>query len=87
VHHRPHLPRRRRRRAGLALGALGAVGLLKSLKGRHALRGLAGGLVLGIALALLVLTFGVYLAGPLTPWAVLGGVPLLGFILGLIELG
>lgn len=72
---------------GLALGALGAVGLLKSLKGRHALKGLAAGLILGIALALLVLTFGVYLAGPLTPWAVLGGVPLIGFILGLIEFG
>ena len=39
--------------AGLALGALGVVGLLKSLKGRHALRGLASGLILGIALALL----------------------------------
>ena len=72
---------------GLALGALGAVGLLRSLKGRHALKGLAAGLILGIALALLVLTFGVYVAGPLTPWAVLGGVPLLGFILGLIEFG
>ncbi len=73
--------------AGLALGALGALGLLKSLKGRHALRGLAAGLILGIALALLVLTFGVYVAGPLTPWAVLGAVPILGLILGLIEFG
>ncbi len=72
---------------GLALGALGGLGVLKSLKGRHALRGLAAGLILGIALALLVLTFGVYVAGPLTPWAVLGGVPILGFILGLIEFG
>jgi hypothetical protein len=73
--------------AGLALGALGIVGLLKSLKGRHALRGLAAGLLLGIALALLVLTFGVYVAGPLTPWAVLGAVPILGLILGLIDFG
>lgn len=72
---------------GLALGALGVVGLLKSLKGRHALKGLASGLILGIALALLVLTFGVYVAGPLSPWAVLGAVPILGFILGLIDFG
>ncbi len=73
--------------AGLALGALGIVGLLKSLKGRHALRGLAAGLILAVALALLVLTFGVYVAGPLTPWAVLGAVPILGFIVGLIDFG
>jgi hypothetical protein len=63
------------------------VGLLKSLKGRHALRGLAAGLILAVALALLVLTFGVYVAGPLTPWAVLGAVPILGFIVGLIDFG
>ena len=72
---------------GLALGALGALGLLKSLKGRHAGRGLAAGLILGIALALLVMTFGVYVVGPLTPWAVLGSVPILGFVIGLISFG
>jgi hypothetical protein len=73
--------------AGLALGALGILGLFKSIKGRHAFRGLAAGLILGIALALLVLTFGVYLAGPLTPWVAIGGTTVLGFVLGLIDFG
>jgi uncharacterized membrane protein len=72
---------------GLALAALGVLGLFKSIRGRHALRGLAAGLILGIALVLLVLTFGVYLAGPLTPWVAIGGTTVLGFVLGLIDVG
>jgi hypothetical protein len=73
--------------AGIALGALGLVGLLRSIKGRHGISGLFAGLIVGIALALLVMTFGVYILGPLTPWIALGSMTLLGFIVGLIPIG
>lgn len=49
-------------------------------KKRHPWRGLFFGLLLGIGLGLMAIIYGVYFAGPLTPWLLI----VLGMLIGLL---
>lgn len=49
---------------------------------RHPFRGLFAGLLLGIAAAILAITFGVVPLGMFTPWAVLVAGLLVGLLVG-----
>lgn len=50
---------------------------------RHPFRGLVGGLLLGLGLALLLLSYAVVPFGSATPWIVIGGFAVLGALWGL----
>jgi hypothetical protein len=49
-------------------------------KKRHPIMGLFFGLLLGLGLGLLAIIYGIYFAGPLTPWILV----LVGVVLGLL---
>lgn len=49
-------------------------------KKRHPIMGLVFGLLLGLGLGLMAIIYGVYIAGPLTPWLLVG----LGVVIGLL---
>lgn len=53
---------------------------MRTRKNRHVIRGLFFGLLLGIGLGLMAIIYGIYFAGPLTPWILV----VAGVVLGLL---
>jgi len=53
---------------------------VRLVKKRHPLRGLVFGFLLGIGLGLMAIIYGLYFAGPLTPWLLV----LIGVLIGLL---
>lgn len=49
-------------------------------KKRHPIMGIFFGLLLGVGLALMAIIYGIYFAGPMTPWILL----ILGVVIGLV---
>jgi drug/metabolite transporter (DMT)-like permease len=49
-------------------------------KKRHPFRGLLFGLLLGVGLGMMAIIYGLYFAGPLTPWILVA----VGVIIGLV---
>jgi hypothetical protein len=49
-------------------------------KKRHPIMGLFFGLLLGLGLGLMAIIYGIYFAGPMTPWILV----LLGIVIGLL---
>jgi drug/metabolite transporter (DMT)-like permease len=49
-------------------------------KKRHPIMGLFFGLLLGLGLGLMAIIYGIYFAGPMTPWLLVG----LGVVIGLV---
>lgn len=49
-------------------------------KKRHPIMGIFFGLLLGVGLALMAIIYGIYFAGPMTPWILL----VLGVVIGLV---
>lgn len=49
-------------------------------KKRHPIMGIFFGLLLGVGLALMAIIYGLYFAGPMTPWILL----ILGVVIGLV---
>lgn len=49
-------------------------------KKRHPIMGLFFGLLLGLGLGLMAIIYGIYFAGPMTPWLLVG----LGVVIGLL---
>jgi hypothetical protein len=50
------------------------------VKKRHPVMGLFFGLLLGIGLGLMAIIYGIYFAGPMTPWILV----ILGVVIGLV---
>ena len=72
---------------GLGAGIVGLLGVLSSIPGRHAIRGLIFGLILGFGAGVLALVFGVVPLGALSPLVALGGGAVVGLVLGLLPVG
>lgn len=49
-------------------------------KKRHPIMGIFFGLLLGLGLALMAMIYGIYFAGPMTPWLLV----ILGVVVGLV---
>lgn len=49
-------------------------------KKRHPIMGIFFGLLLGVGLALMAIIYGIYFAGPMTPWILL----VMGVVIGLV---
>jgi hypothetical protein len=54
------------------------------IRKRHPIRGLFGGLLFGLGLALALISFAVIALGTLTPWVVVGLCTVFGVLLGLV---
>jgi len=72
---------------GLGAGILGLVGVLSAIPGRHPIRGLLFGLVLGVGGGILAVVFGIVPVGSLSPLVALGAGGVIGLVLGLLPIG
>lgn len=72
---------------GMIVGGLGLLGVIGSLGGRHLFRGLGFGILLGLGLAVLSITFAIVPLGQWTPYVSLVGGPIVGLVAGLLKFG